>query len=195
MQGSSLKSEGKRGKKSLPVRNILLNEKQIEKRVKELAKIISSDYMGKMPLLIGILKGSFIFLSDLIRFMSIPVEVDFLSVSSYGHSTESQGVIRIRKDLDVDITGRDIIIVEDIIDTGLTLSYIIDLLSARNPTSLRICVLFLKRKERRMTINPHYIGFEIPDVFVVGYGLDFKEKYRGLRFLCTLKEDLHYALS
>lgn len=187
---NSLFKPKKSKKNPSPANKILISEEKIIRRVKELAEILSDDYKGKVPILIGILKGSFIFLSDLIRFMSIPVEIDFLSVSSYGQFKESQGAVRITKDLDMDITGRDIIIVEDIIDTGLTLSFIVNLLSARNPASIRICALFLKKKERITPVEPHYIGFEIPDVFVVGYGLDFRERNRELRSLCELNDEV-----
>ncbi len=167
----------------------LISEDEIKERVKSLAEQISRDYQGKRPLMVGILKGAFIFLADLIRELSIDVEVDFLAVSSYGKATETSGEVKILKDLSESIEGKDVIIVEDIVDTGLTLKYLYDLLKTRNPKSLRICV-FLDKKERRVVKVPvHYVGFEVPDLFLVGYGLDFAEKYRQLKYIRELSPE------
>jgi len=164
----------------------LISEKEIKERVKAIADEISRDYNGKNPLLVGILKGAFIFLADLIRELSIDAEVDFLAVSSYGKATETSGEVKILKDLSESIDGKDVIIVEDIVDTGLTLKYLYELLKTRNPNSLKICV-FLDKKERRVVEVPvHYVGFEVPDLFLVGYGLDFAEKYRQLKYIREL---------
>ena len=163
-----------------------ISEEEIKKRVRELAAEISRDYRGKRPLLVGILKGAFIFLADLIRELEIEAEVDFLAVSSYGKATETSGEVKILKDLSESIEGRDVIIVEDIVDTGLTLKYLYDLLSTRKPNSLKICA-FLDKKERRIVEVPvHYTGFEVPDRFLVGYGLDFAERYRQLKYIREL---------
>ncbi len=167
----------------------LISEEEIKKRVRSLAEEISRDYQGKRPLLVGILKGAFIFLADLIRELTVEVEVDFLAVSSYGKATETSGEVKILKDLSESIEGKDVIIVEDIVDTGLTLKYLFDLLRTRNPKSLKICV-FLDKKERRVVEVPvHYIGFEVPDLFLVGYGLDFAEKYRQLKYIRELSPE------
>lgn len=167
----------------------LISEEEIKERVKSLAEEISRDYQGKRPLLVGILKGAFIFLADLIRELSVDAEVDFLAVSSYGKATETSGEVKILKDLSESIEGKDVIIVEDIVDTGLTLKYLYDLLKTRNPSSLRICV-FLDKKERRLVdVTIHYTGFEVPDLFLVGYGLDFAEKYRQLKYIQELSPE------
>ena len=166
---------------------VLLDRHRIEDRVRELAKAISQDYQGQVPLMVGILKGAVIFLSDLARAIDIPVALDFMAVSSYGQSSETSGVVRILKDLDENIEGRDVIIVEDIVDTGLTLRYLYDALKARNPASLRVCVLLDKPSRRLVEVDVHYKGFEIPDAFVVGYGLDYQERYRNLPHVGRLK--------
>jgi hypoxanthine phosphoribosyltransferase len=166
---------------------VLLDRGRIEGRVRELAKTISEDYQGRVPLMVGILKGAVIFLSDLARALDIPVALDFMAVSSYGQSNETSGVVRILKDLDENIEGRDVIIVEDIVDTGLTLRYLCDALKARNPASLRVCVLLDKPSRRLVEVDVHYRGFEIPDAFVVGYGLDYQERYRSLPHVGRLK--------
>lgn len=162
------------------IKSKLIDGKDIRLKVKQLAQEISRDYRGKCPIMIGILRGAFIFLSDLVRELEIPAVVDFMSLSSYGASTESSGVVRILKDLEEEIQRRDVIIVEDIIDTGLTLKYLIETLKARNPASLEICALLLKEGKQKVDVNARYVGFRIPDEFVVGYGLDYAEKFRQL---------------
>ena len=159
---------------------VLLGEEQIRHRVQEMAREISCDYRDKNPLMIGILKGAVIFLADLARALDIPVALDFMAVSSYGSSSETSGVVRILKDLDESIEGRDVIVVEDIVDTGLTLRYLCDSLLARNPRSLRVCALLDKPSRRQVPVDLYYKGFEIPNAFVVGYGLDYRERYRNL---------------
>ncbi len=166
---------------------ILLAAEDIEKRICELARTISDDYKGQKILLIGVLKGAVIFLSDLIRHLKIPVEIDFMAVSSYGADTTSSGVVRIQKDLEQSITGKDVLIVEDIVDTGLTLNYLYDNLFSRGPQTLRVVTLLDKPNRRKVEFNPDYCGFAIPDEFVVGYGLDFNEDYRHLPDICILK--------
>lgn len=167
----------------------LIPEEKIRKRVQEMAAEISRDYEGHRPLMVGILKGAFIFLADLVRALKIPVEVDFLAVSSYGKSTISSGAVQIIKDLSEDIEGRHVLIVEDIVDTGLTLRYIYDLLQARKPASLKIAVLLDKKERRQVHVPVHYVGFEVPDLFLVGYGLDFAEQFRNLPYIRELTEE------
>ncbi len=167
---------------------VLLSEEQIEKRVAEMAEIISKDYRDKRPLLIGILKGAVIFLSDLIRCLSIPLEIDFIAVSSYGDATASSGVVRILKDLEQSIQGKDVLIVEDIVDTGLTLNYLVENLGSRQPSSLKVVTLLDKPERRKVNFEPDYCGFIIPDRFVIGYGLDYGEDYRQLSDLRVLNE-------
>ena len=162
---------------------ILLSEEQIQNKVKELGQQITRDYQNKKPLLVGVLKGAFIFMSDLVREIDLECEVDFMAVSSYGAATRSSGVVRIIKDLDIDLSGRDVIVVEDIIDSGLTLSYLRKNLTARNPDSLEICAIFVKEGLQKTDESIKYKGFQIPPDFVIGYGLDAAEKYRGLRYL------------
>lgn len=167
---------------------VLLTQEEIREKVKQLAEAVSRDYIDKKPLLVCVLKGAVVFLADFMRSLSIPVEIDFMAVSSYGHSTTSSGVVRILKDLDSSIEHKDVIILEDIIDSGLTLSYLRENLLSRNPRSLKIVTL-LDKPERRVTdIEPDYCGFRIPDEFVVGYGLDYNEKYRNLPDICILLE-------
>jgi len=173
------------------IKEVLLSEEAIQKKVEELGEILSKDYKDKKPLLVCVLKGAILFMSDLVRSMDIPVELDFMAVSSYGSSTESSGVVRILKDLDTNIQGRDIIIVEDIIDSGLTLSYLIDLLNRRNVSSIKIVTLLDKPHRRTVKLVPDYSGFTIPDEFVVGYGLDFGEKYRNLPYIGILKPEVY----
>ncbi|NMB40638.1 MAG: hypoxanthine phosphoribosyltransferase [Firmicutes bacterium] len=167
---------------------VLLTREQIRKKVKHLAADIARDYEGKKPLLICVLKGAVVFLSDLMRNLSISVEIDFMAVSSYGSSTASSGVVRILKDLEASIEQKDVIIIEDIVDTGLTLSYLRENLLSRNPGSLKIASLLDKPERRVADVEPDYCGFRIPDEFVVGYGLDYDEKYRNLPDLCILLE-------
>lgn len=169
--------------------NVVLQEKEIRARVTELAGRISADYEGRDPLLVCILKGAVFFMADLVRQITIPCEMDFMAVSSYGSATDSSGVVRILKDLDAHIEGRHVIIVEDIIDSGLTLSYLRKNLGARNPATVEVCSLLTKPARRKVDIPCKYVGFEIPDAFVVGYGLDFDEHYRNLRFIAELPEE------
>lgn len=171
--------------------SILFNEKQIESRVKELGEVISRDYQGKDPVVIGILKGSLIFMSDLIRRLTIPLSIDYVAVSSYGRSTDSSGVVRIVKDLDEPIEGRHVLVVEDIVDTGLTLRYLLDNLQSRGPQLVAVCVLLDKPSRRKVDIKPDYCGFEIPDEFVVGYGLDYAENYRNMPFIGVLDRSVY----
>jgi hypoxanthine phosphoribosyltransferase len=167
---------------------VMLSAERIEERIKEMAETISKDYEGKRPLLIGVLKGAIIFLSDLIRHIKVPVEIDFMAVSSYGADTTSSGVVRIQKDLEQSITDKDVIIVEDIVDTGLTLNYLYDNLASRGPRSLKVVTLLDKPDRRKVKFNPDYCGFEIPDRFVIGYGLDYGENYRQLPDICILQQ-------
>ncbi len=167
---------------------VLLSRQEIEAKVRELAEEVSRDYQGKNLLLICVLKGAVVFLCDLLRLLEVGAEIDFMAVSSYGNSSKSSGVVRILKDLDQSIDNKDVLIVEDIIDTGLTLSYLRENLLSRNPASLRIITLLDKPERRIAQIKPDYCGFSIPDKFVVGYGLDYQEKYRNLPDLCVLLE-------
>jgi hypoxanthine phosphoribosyltransferase len=169
------------------IESILITEDEIRRRVAELALRISADYRGSQPLLVGLLKGSFIFLADLARALDIDSEIDFMTVSSYGNSMENSEV-RILKDLGEPIQGRDVLIVEDIIDTGLTLSRILELLAARHPRSLKVCTLLNKPSRRKAEVVVDYNGFDIEDVFVAGYGIDFAQKYRNLPQLVVVKK-------
>jgi len=173
------------------IKEVLISENELQAKIKELGETLSRDYQDKSPLMVCVLKGAVLFMSDLIREMKIPVQMDFMAVSSYGASTESSGVVRIIKDLDTTIEGRDIIIVEDIIDTGLTLSYLIDLLNRRNINSIKIITLLDKPHRRTVNLKPDYCGFTIPDEFVVGYGLDYAEKYRNLPYIGVLKPEVY----
>jgi len=173
------------------IKEVILKEEEVVSKIKELAGRISKDYEGKNLLIVGILKGSVIFASDLIKNITIPCEVDFMAVSSYGNSSETSGVVRILKDLDHSIEGKDIIIVEDIIDSGVTLDYLIRYLEARNVNSVKIAALLSKPARRKVEINVEYLGFEVPDEFIVGYGLDYSEKYRNLPYVAVLKEEVY----
>lgn len=173
------------------IQKILISEDEIRKRIKELGRRISKDYKGKFPHLICILKGAAIFLSDLIREIDIHMSLDFMGVSSYGSSTESSGILKITKDIDQPIEGRHVLIVEDIVDTGLTLTYLRKLLFSRKPKSLKTCALLNKKARRKVDVPVEYYGFEIPDEFVVGYGLDFNEKYRNLPYISVLKPEVY----
>ncbi len=170
---------------------ILVPEAVLQSRIRELGRAISSDYEGKEPLLVGILIGAFVFLSDLLRHISIPCGVDFMATSSYGDATESSGIVRILKDLDQSIEGRHVLIVDDIIDTGLTMDYLLETLRARYPASLRVCALLDKLPRRKRAVRIDYRGFEIPDKFVVGYGLDYSGRYRNVPFVCVLKPEVY----
>lgn len=168
---------------------ILLTEEQIQARVKELGQEISLDYEGKEILLIGVLRGTIVFLADLMRCITVPVSVDFMALSSYGQATRTSGVVRIMKDLEESIEGKHVLLVEDFIDTGLTLRYICKNLQARRPASLKVCVMLDKPIHRLADVRVDYLGFQIPDVFVVGYGLDFRQRYRNLRFIATFEPE------
>ena len=168
---------------------VIIGKGELKKRIKELAYEISEHYQNKDPVLVGILKGSFIFIADLVRELQIPHEIDFISVASYGSGKHGSGVVRWLKDLSINIEGKNVIIVEDIIDSGLTLNYIRNNLLTRNPKSLKIVTLLNKKKRRKIKIPLRYVGFSIPDVFVVGYGLDFGEKYRNLPYVAQLKDE------
>jgi hypoxanthine phosphoribosyltransferase len=170
-------------------KEILISKPEIDDRVQRLADEISRDYEGKELVLIGILKGAFVFMADLIRCLRIPCEVDFVRLASYGAGTVSSGNIMITKDVETPIRGRDVIIVEDIVDTGLTLSFLVDKLKEREPESLKVCVLLDKKERRKVPFEAEYVGFDIPDRFVVGYGLDFNERYRFLPDVCAIEEN------
>ena len=165
---------------------ILVQPDELARRVRELGAEISRDYEGREPLLIGVLKGAVFFLSDLMRSLDVSCEVDFMAVASYGSATESSGVVRILKDLDRDITGRNVLIVEDIVDSGLTLQYLLRSLETRRPASLEVCALLTKPSRRKVELPAKYIGFEIPDRFAIGYGLDHAERYRNLPYVAVL---------
>ena len=171
------------------VAQVLITEEELQKRIAELGKQISKDYAGKRPILVCVLKGGILFLSDLMRHITVPHEIDFMAISSYGSGTESSGVVRILKDLDANISGRHVLIIEDIIDTGHTLDYILRNLRTRDPASLRICALLSKAERRELDVPVEYTGFEIPNEFVIGYGLDFAEIYRNLRYIGVLKPE------
>ncbi|MDO8672616.1 MAG: hypoxanthine phosphoribosyltransferase [Dehalococcoidia bacterium] len=159
---------------------VMISAQDLQKRVKELANQIMQDYAGQEILMIGVLKGAVIFLVDLAKQLDLVVEMDFMAVSSYGASTESSGIVRIIKDLDDSVEGKNVLIVEDIVDTGLTLKYIVENIAARNPANIRVCTLFNKQKQRKADVKIDYVGFEIPDSFIVGYGLDYDQAYRNL---------------
>jgi len=165
---------------------ILVQPDELKERVRALGHAVSEEYAGRDLLLIGVLKGAVFFLADLMRQISLPCEVDFMAVSSYGSATDSSGVVRILKDLDVPIEGRDVLIVEDIVDSGLTLQYLMRNLGARNPASLEVCALLTKPERRKVELPIRFVGFEIPDRFAIGYGLDHAEKYRNLPYVAAL---------
>ncbi|HET8651376.1 MAG TPA: hypoxanthine phosphoribosyltransferase [Gaiellaceae bacterium] len=171
------------------ISEILIEEEALRERIAELGAEVSADYAGKDLLLVGVLKGAVFFMADLMRHITVPCEVDFMAISSYGASTDSSGVVRILKDLDETIEGRNVLVVEDIIDSGLTLSYLTRTLGARNPASLEICALLTKPERREVDVPVRYTGFEIPNRFVVGYGLDFAERYRNLRYVGVLADE------
>ena len=168
---------------------IVVDAQAISARVAELGALITADYAGRAPLLIGVLKGASVFMSDLARAIALPVEVDFMAVSSYGNATRTSGVVRIVKDLDIDLTGREVIIVEDIVDSGLTLSYLRRTLAARGAASLEVCALLVREGLQKTDDELRYVGFRIPPKFVVGYGLDFAERYRNLPYVCVFEGD------
>ncbi len=173
------------------IEKILKTETEIKDKIKQLGDKISKDYEGKNPVLICILKGGIVFLSDLMRSISINVELDFMSLSSYGDSTKSSGVVRIKKDIDVDISNRDVIIVEDIVDSGLTLKYLNEYFLQHNSASIRICTLLDKPNAHKTDIKIDYVGFEVGNEFVVGYGLDYAQKYRNLPYIGILKKEIY----
>ncbi len=170
---------------------VLIDREQLQERVRELGAAISRDYAGRAPLLVGVLRGTVVFLADLMRAIDLPVAVDLIAISSYGPSTHDSGVVRFTKDLDESVEGRDVILVEDIVDTGLTLRFILRNLRGRKPASLAICALLDKRVRRLVDVDLQYVGFEIPDAFVVGYGLDYRQTYRNLPFICVLKPEVY----
>jgi hypoxanthine phosphoribosyltransferase len=171
------------------VSKVLIEEDAVAARVAELGADVSTDYADRDLLLVGVLKGAVFFMADLMRQLTIPCEVDFMAISSYGASTDSSGVVRILKDLDINIEGRDVLVVEDIIDSGLTLSYLMRMLESRNPASLEVCALLTKPARREIDVRVRYTGFEIPNEFVIGYGLDFGERYRNLPYVAVLDPD------
>jgi hypoxanthine phosphoribosyltransferase len=171
------------------VAEVLLEEQALRARIAELGEEISADYAGRDLLLVGVLKGAVFFMADLMRALTIPCEVDFMAISSYGAASDSSGVVRILKDLDIPLAGRDVLVVEDIIDSGLTLSYLMRTLRAREPASLEVCALMTKPARREIDVPVRYIGFEIPNKFVIGYGLDYAERYRNLPYVGVLDED------
>ena len=171
------------------VKEVLIPSSEIQDKVHELGERITDDYRGEKPLLIGVLRGAVVVMGDLMRNIDLQCEIDFMDISSYGSGTSSSGVVRILKDLEEDITDRHVLIVEDIIDTGLTLSYLMRSLLARNPASLEICTLLSKPSRRQADIEVKYLGFEVPDEFVVGYGIDFAGRYRNLRDIRALKSE------
>lgn len=173
------------------VSRILITSRELQARVEEMGEAISKDYENQNLLLVCVLKGGFMFLADLMRFITIPHEIDFMATASYGRSTESSGIVRILKDLNTSIEGRSLLVVEDIVDTGLTLQYLLHLLRDRNPASLRVCCLLDKRARRIVEVRLDYVGFTVPDEFVVGYGLDYRELYRNLPFVGILKPALY----
>jgi hypoxanthine phosphoribosyltransferase len=171
------------------VSKVLIEQDAVAARVAELGADVSADYEDRDLLLVGVLKGAVFFMADLMRRLTIPCEVDFMAISSYGASTDSSGVVRILKDLDINIEGRDVLVVEDIIDSGLTLSYLMRMLESRNPASLEVCALLTKPARREIDVPVRYTGFEIPNEFVIGYGLDFGERYRNLPYVAVLDPD------
>ncbi len=173
------------------IKEVLVSSEEINKRVKELGQEITEDYKGKDLMLVGILKGAVIFMSELVQNINLPITMDFMAVSSYGNSSQSSGVVRIIKDLDCYIEGKDILIVEDIIDTGLTLDYLTDNLRKRGPKSVKICTLLDKPERREVEVPVDYVGFQVPDEFIVGYGIDYAEKYRNLPYISALKEEVY----
>ncbi len=173
------------------IKQILYTEEQILERVSELAQEITKDYKGESILMVGILRGAVMFYADLVREMDMPLHMNFMAVSSYGASSQSSGVVRIQYDLEEDITDKNVIIVEDIVDSGLTLAYLTKTLRSRNPKSLKTCCLFDKKERRKVDFAADYVGFDVPDVFIVGYGLDYAENYRNLRYIGELKQKVY----
>jgi len=172
------------------VGDVLITADELQARIRELGREITDDYAGRDLLLVGVLKGAVFFMADLMRNLRVPCEIDFMAISSYGASTDSSGVVRILKDLDINIEGRHVLVVEDIIDSGLTLSYLVRNLESREPASLEVCALLTKTARREIEVDVRYVGFEIPNRFVIGYGLDFAERYRNLPYVGVLHDDL-----
>ena len=170
---------------------ILVQADELQHKIKQMGEEITRDYAGKNLLLIGVLKGAVLFLADLMRHLDVTCEIDFMAVSSYGSSTESSGVVRILKDLDAPLEGRHVLVVEDIVDSGLTLQYLLRTLEARGPASLEVCALLTKPSRRTVDLPVRYTGFEIPDKFAIGYGLDYAERYRDLPYIATLKPEVY----
>lgn len=173
------------------IQRVLITGTQIQDKLRELGEAITRDYAGHELLLVGVLKGAFVMMADLARYIRLPVETDFMAVASYGAATKTSGVVRILKDLDHDVEGRDILLVEDIVDSGLTLNYLLKNLRGRRPASLEVCALLKKTGIQRVHLDVKYVGFEIPPDFVVGYGLDFGEKFRNLPYIATLKPEAY----
>ena len=173
------------------IERVIFSEEEISRNVKRLGEQISRDYAGKKLLLVSVLKGSIVFMADLMRAITIPCSIDFMAVSSYGSGTKTSGVVRIIKDLDRPISGWNVLIVEDILDSGMTLQYIMELLSARDPESIRICTLFDKPERRVTNVKANYIGLQVPDEFIVGYGLDYDEIYRNVPYIGVLKPEIY----
>jgi hypoxanthine phosphoribosyltransferase len=172
------------------VGEILIEEARLHERIRELGREISAEYAGRELLLVGVLKGAVFFMADLMRSITVPCEIDFMAISSYGAATDSSGVVRILKDLDINIEDRHVLIVEDIVDSGLTLSYLVRNLESRGPATLDVCALLTKPERRQNDVDIRYVGFEIPNKFVIGYGLDFAERYRNLPYVGVLHADL-----
>jgi len=173
------------------IASVLVSEKEIQAKLEELAAQIDQDYAGREVVLVGVLKGAFMVISDLVRVLTVPVQIDFMAVSSYGSSTSTSGVVRILKDLDRDISGKHLLIIEDIIDSGLTLAYLLRYLESRGPASIEVCTLLRKPEAAKVEIPVRYVGFEIPNEFVVGYGLDYAERYRNLPYIGTLRPSVY----
>lgn len=183
--------EGEIMLKNNEIDEILITEEKIREKVTELGKKIAQDYKGKDLVFIGVLRGAIIFMSDLARAISIPITFDFMAISSYGAATESSGVVRILKDLDETIVGKDVLVVEDIVDTGLTLDYLLRILKSRKPASLKVCTFLNKSARRKVEVKVDYLGFDIPNKFVVGYGLDYAGKFRNVPFVFTLNPEIY----
>jgi hypoxanthine phosphoribosyltransferase len=173
------------------IERVLISSEEIQAKIRELGDQITADYRDKNPLLVGVLKGAFVVMADLSRHIHLPLQFDFMAVSSYGSSTKTSGVVRILKDLDHEIEGRNVLIVEDIVDSGLTLAYLLKMLRTRRPASLEVCALMQKRAAQRVPLDIKYRGFDIPPEFVVGYGLDYDERYRNLPYVATLKSEAY----
>lgn len=173
------------------IERVLFSQQELQSKVTELGAQITKDYEGREPIFVGVLKGCFVFMADLMRAVNLPCQIDFMAVSSYGRGTVSSGEVQITKDLSYDIGGRDIIIVEDILDSGVTLNYLIGYLNHRNPRSIKIVTLFDKPSRRKAPIKADYFGYEVPDAFIVGYGLDYAEKYRNLPYIGILKPEIY----